>query len=104
MIEYDQAAIRQNTEKRGPTHFTRPRESKEKETCWIHSENHPIWVCKSFKAKPVSDRIALIQKHYACHAYLEIKCVGVANAENCRKKFRCSIEGCNEAHNKLLHQ
>jgi len=106
IIEYDQATIRKTTEKKGLAHHVKATENKERgEPCWIHKESggHPIWACKVFKDKPVNERIALADKVKACHACLEVKCPGANNPDNCRKEFRCIIDGCEIKHNKLLH-
>lgn len=108
MIEYDQAAIRRVPEKKVLSHYaassTRGYKS-EKEGCWIHTaEKHPIWVCQSFKAKPVSERLSLTKENKACHACLEINCPGARNVDSCKKNFKCPVDGCKEKHNKLLHQ
>ena len=105
IIEYDQAEIRKSTEKKGVTHHTTTKGVKSTtERCWIHDgEGHPIWVCKSFKSMSVPDRISLAQEHKACLACLSTKCTGHTNASNCKKKFTCTVQGCKETHNKLLH-
>ena len=102
-IEYDQAAIRKAPEKTVRTnHATR---RSDKEVCWIHTqEKHPIWVCQAFKTMPVSERVALTKQNKACHACLEVKCPGASDASKCKKKFKCPVDGCKDAHNKLLHQ
>ena len=108
MIEYDQAAIRKPADRRSVTNFasgTSQGRKNEKNTCWIHtSEKHPIWVCQSFKEKSVAERINLVKQNHACEACLEVNCTGVVVLPNCKKKFKCIIQGCDKHHNKLLHQ
>ena len=107
MIEYDQAAIRKPSDRKGISHHTSTTVSNKgvNGNCWIHTnEGHPVWVCKSFKLKSVEDRKALANQFKACLACLSTKCPGSANANICKKKFTCTIQGCNQAHNKLLHQ
>lgn len=108
MIEYDQATIRRPAEKKSISHFTVSTSQgrrNETNTCWIHtSEKHPIWVCQSFKAKSVMERLAMVKQNKACQACLEINCPGVSNAEKCKKGFKCPVETCNKPHNRLLHQ
>ena len=108
MIEYDQASIRKPADKKSFTNFasgsSRSRRN-EKNTCWIHtSEKHPIWVCQSFMAKPVAERISLVKQNQACEACLEVNCPGSADPKKCKKDFKCVIQGCSGHHNKLLHQ
>ena len=106
IIEYDQAEIRKSVEKKGTSHHTAAKAVKSSvKKCWIHDgEGHPIWVCKSFKSISVPERISLVNEHNACHACLSSKCPGNADATNCKKKFVCTVQGCKQAHNKLLHQ
>lgn len=108
MIEYDQATIRRPTEKRSISHMTistSQGQRNEKNTCWIHtSEKHPIWVCQSFKAKSVVERLAMVKQNKACQACLELNCSGVLNAEKCKKGFKCPVQACGRPHNRLLHQ
>ena len=106
IIEYDQATIRKTSEKKGLTHHVKATEiDGNAETCWIHQESggHPIWACKVFRTKPVTERIALADQFNACHACLEIKCPGASDPVNCRRKFQCIVLGCKRKHNKLLH-
>jgi hypothetical protein len=108
MIEYDQASIRRPADKRSVANFASGASQgrkNEKNTCWIHtSEKHPIWVCQAFKAKSVAERINLVKQNHACEACLEVNCTGVVDPTNCRKEFKCVIQGCDKNHNKLLHQ
>ena len=110
MIEYDQSAIRKLPEKKLISHHTSTpprtrRPEKVKEGCWIHTtEKHPIWVCQAFKSMPVEERLELVKGKKACIACLEIKCPGSEDANSCKRKFKCSLDGCNAAHNRLLHQ
>ena len=106
MIEYDQSAIRKPTEKKSLVNFAGgSRQQNSKNTCWIHTaEKHPIWVCQSFKAKSVTEKMDMVKEEKACQACLEKSCPGVSDPENCKKRFKCPIDGCKKAHNKLLHQ
>ena len=68
-LEYDQALIRKVPEKKSVTHHASAKTSQEreprqeKERCWIHTqENHPIWVCNTFKGKDISERLQLEKK------------------------------------------
>ena len=110
MIEYDHAAIRKVPEKKVISHHAARSQSigtgrlKAKETCWIHTaEKHPIWVCQAFKAMQPEERRALAEEKGACFACLEVKCPGAEDSGKCRRNFVCTVNGCNEAHNKLLH-
>ena len=111
MIEYDQSAIRKIPEKRLTSLHTsgsvrnKGPERVNREGCWIHTaEKHPIWVCQAFKAKPVAERLELVKSNKACEACLEVKCPGSENPSLCKRKFKCTLEGCNKLHNRLLHQ
>ena len=110
MIEYDHAAIRKVPEKKALLHHaTKSSPSstdrrREKENCWIHTaEKHPIWVCQSFKAMQPSERRTLTEEKGACIACLEVRCPGAEINGKCKRKFKCTISGCKEEHNKLLH-
>ena len=107
MIEYDEAAIRKEPEKKtGSSHFTGNVQRKKFDNCWIHEEDggeHPIWKCRMFQAKSLQEKMDLVLKNKACQACLEIECEGAKKPEDCKKRFRCPIEGCNEPHNALLH-
>ena len=110
MIEYDHAAIRKIPERKVIANHTArsqlatTNKMKDKENCWIHTtEKHPIWVCQAFKAMQPNERRALAEEKGACIACLEVKCPGAQNSDKCKRKFRCTISGCKEAHNKLLH-
>ena len=110
-LEYDQALIRKIPEKKSVTFHANAKTSKEREPrqekgrCWIHTEeNHPIWVCNAFKGKGVNERLQLAKENSACIACLEVNCPGVSNPIHCRRKFTCTHDDCNEAHNSLLHQ
>ena len=110
MIEYDHAAIRKNPEKKALLNHAMKSSSnpsnrkKEKETCWIHTaEKHPIWVCQAFKAMSPQERRKLAEEKGACICCLEVRCPGATDNGVCKRKFKCTVNGCNEAHNKLLH-
>ena len=106
MIEYDHAAIRKVPEKKALLHHaTKPTDRrKEKENCWIHAaEKHPIWVCQAFKAMQPSERRKLTEEKGACVACLEVRCPGAESNGKCKRKFKCTVSGCKEEHNKLLH-
>ena len=110
-LEYDQALIRKVPEKKSVTHHASAKTSQEreprqeKERCWIHTqEYHPIWVCNIFKGKDISERLQLAKENSACLACLEVNCPGASDPINCRRKFTCTKDDCNEAHNSLLHQ
>ena len=73
-----------------------------KTSCWLHNSvgDHPIWRCRLFQSKPVEERVNLVLQHGACVVCLE---KGHQTAF-CVKKFRCTVDNCNERHNKLLHR
>ena len=101
--EYDQASIRKAPEKTVRANHTTQRPVKE--ACWIHTqEKHPIWVCQTFKAMPLNERVDLTKQNKACFACLEVKCPVANAASKCKKKFKCPVDGCKDTHNKLLHQ
>ena len=79
-----------------------------KEVCWIHKSesgvNHPIWGCKDFQDMTVSQRLALTKSNAACKRCLLMKCPGSKSNGECWGRFKCRVKGCNQLHNKLLHQ
>ena len=109
MIEYDEAAIIKVQEKKtGTVHVAGAgvkRDKKMSETCWIHKEagTHPIWRCRIFQEKTLGERLEMTNQQGACHACLEVDCEGAKKPENCKRQFKCQIEGCSEFHNVLLH-
>ena len=70
-----------------------------KQKCWIHSLDHPIWRCRTFQNKPYEERLALTLSNNACTSCLEVG----HNSDNCKWGFVCVEPGCNEKHNRLLH-
>lgn len=62
--------------------------------------NHPPWACDEFKALPVSNRKALIDKSKRC-----FKCLAIGHrAAKCNRARRCGVDGCDSCqHNRLLH-
>ena len=109
MIEYDEAAIRKVQEKKvGTIHVAEAgvrRDDKKSETCWIHKDSgaHPIWRCRIFQEKTLEERLEMANQQGACHACLEVDCEGAKKPENCKRQFKCQIDGCSEYHNVLLH-
>ena len=83
--------------------------SFKRESCWIHGtgmeeeEMHPIWRCKEFIGQPLEEKIRLVEHYKACKVCLLISCPGQASPEECRRNFRCRIQGCGGIHNRLLH-
>ena len=107
IIEYDESAIRKVPQKKsGSAHYVTPGQAKTKsEVCWMHEDGkHPIWNCRIFQGMQISDKLDLIKQKNACQACLETTCKGASNPEECGKKFRCTISGCDEPHNILIHQ
>ena len=107
MIEYDEAAIRKVPEKKaGATYFASSRRNKKSESCWIHTDNgeHPIWRCRIFQSMSLQEKLDLVKQKEACQACLEVSCEGATKPENCKRGFRCQIEGCDKFHNVLLHE
>ena len=112
MLECDDQVIKKLEKKSGMTHLATPRSGdgsgsvlKMSETCWLHEENgnHPIWKCNTFRALPLNEKLALIDKKKACHACLETQCKGATNAEECGRGFKCNVDRCNKPHNSLIH-
>ena len=75
----------------------------QQQPCWmIHTSNnnHPIWRCREFQKKSVDERIALVRENNAC-----FKCLSKGhNTAACTKTFKCTVQNCNQYHNKLLHK
>ena len=103
-IEYKLANIRKVSEK-GYVAYVNPNPLPSpirKSKCWLHKTNgeHPIWKCRLFLNKSVEERIELTKENNACFS-----CFEVGHITNvCSKGFRCPVEGCNERHNRLLHE
>jgi hypothetical protein len=107
IIEYDDSAIRKAPERKvGSTHHTGQTKTREKsEVCWLHEDGkHPIWNCNLFRIMPVEEKVSLIKKKNACQACLETNCNGSKDPEECARKFRCKLGGCDKPHNLLIHQ
>ena len=109
-LEYDDAAVRsgnnagsQSFHSCGCGHTYTV--GREKRGCWLHKGEflHPIWNCKEFLAKPVSERVKLTEEHKACKRCLDIGCPGYVSIESCPRWFTCKAQGCGEKHNRLLH-
>ena len=77
--------------------------TNKKSSCWLHKTagagDHPIWRCRLFQSKPVEERIELVSSNNACFVCLETDHI----TANCPKKFTCTVDNCNQRHNKLLH-
>ena len=74
--------------------------------CWLHNSPeyiHPIWNCKVFLGKSVSERISLVEANKACKRCLDNDCPGVSDIDMCPRLFTCPIQGCGGKHNRLLH-
>ena len=111
MLECDDQVIKKLEKRSGITNLVGSNTgigsgSRMSETCWLHEEesNHPIWKCNTFRSFPLKDKLALVKDKGACHACLEKNCKGSLNAENCRRHFRCNVDGCMKPHNSLLHE
>ena len=113
IIEYDESAIRKAPEKKvgsanhvGPAYQRSSKPTKAKsEVCWMHEGgNHPVWKCKLFQGMDMKAKLDMIKQNKACQACLETSCQGKDNPEQCAKKFKCPINGCDKAHNILIHQ
>lgn len=117
-IEYSAADIRQE-EAQPPVHRNaavhqasggrRNGEPPRRQRCWLHNINgpngeHPIWKCRLFQSKTVSERKSLVSANNACTRCLMTGCPGVATSDNCSRGFSCSIQGCTGKHNSLLHE
>ena len=106
VIEYDEAAIRKGPERKsGAAHFTGIKQRQNKnETCWIHEDGeHPIWKCRIFQAMSHKEKLDMVKEKLACHACLEVSCKGSKDPDNCSRKFKCQVKGCDKSHNVLLH-
>lgn len=108
IIEYDAAAIRKVPEKKSGTanHAdVKQSDQTKSEVCWVHEDGyHPVWKCKIFQMMPMNEKLSLVKSKKACQACLETACQGATNPDECRKKFKCPISGCEKPHNILLHQ
>ena len=116
-LEYRSASIRKDSaaESSGTSlhanhepHKERKQKSDQRR-CWLHNIDgnagaHPIWSCRLFLSKSVSERKDLVQVNKACARCLNIGCDGAKDVKLCYRKFKCKHSGCNsETHNELLH-
>ena len=119
-LEYENDLIRQapsvsgevfHTEKAGERWDNLDSNNNRARECPVHRLDgrpgeHPIWKCREFLSQPVEERIKLAELCKACKVCLTVDCPGSATPTNCRsiRRFKCNIEGCDEKHNRLLHQ
>ena len=108
IIEYDAAAIRVVIEKKaGVTNLATSKQGNaaKSEVCWLHEDGyHPVWKCKLFQMMPIKEKLDMVKQKQACEACLETSCQGAKNPDECHKKFRCLMTGCEKPNNVLLHQ
>ena len=112
-LEYDGAVIRAGTPTSGNSFHVEQRNRNlnwKTKSCWLHNDQggdpgsgHPIWLCKLFLSKPIAERIRLVGVNNACKRCLDVGCTGSTDISKFLRRFTCSIEGCGEIHNKLLH-
>ncbi|XP_028410510.1 uncharacterized protein LOC114533211 [Dendronephthya gigantea] len=64
-------------------------------------EDHPPWVCGTFRALPVPKRKELITKAGRCYS-----CLATGHlSKNCTRPRRCGVEGCSsDRHSRYLHE
>lgn len=97
MVEYENTDIRTPPVKYAVTNNC---SSSVIRRCLVHHDAlHPIWRCRSFLAMPVADRLKVISSNNACTLCLETG----HDKMQCKRTFRCTVSGCNAAHNVLLH-
>ena len=64
-------------------------------------EDHPPWVCGTFRSLPVQKRKELITKAGRCYRCLAAGHIG----KNCTRPRRCGVEGCpSDRHSRYLHE
>ena len=75
-------------------------QKKSKQKCPECKEQHPIWRCSQFKSLDVKNRWISAKKNRLCY-----RCLGPNHLGNsCQQKGKCNINGCEETHNRLLHE
>ena len=102
-IEYKLANIRMVCEDRYAAHHVNLQNSViKKSQCWLHKINgdHPIWRCRLFLSKSVSERIELVKQNRACYSCLDLGHTG----GDCKRGFVCTEPGCKRSRNRLLHE
>ncbi len=64
-------------------------------------EDHPPWVCETFKKLPVKKRKELITKAGRCY-----RCLAAGHlSKSCQRTRRCGVEGCQSSnHSSYLHE
>jgi hypothetical protein len=123
-LEYINSGIRTMPEQRGDSHHvsgenansggTRSAEGHRsvqtaKQACWLHKSlfgeigDHPIWRCREFRSKTVQERLKLLKANNACQACLLTGCPGATTPSECKRGFKCRVQGCGKDHNMLLH-
>ena len=104
-IEYKVSSVRNapvTTTDGGNIFLTNSKDTPKQSSCWLHkaTPGHPIWRCHAFARKSVDERIQLVKENKACFKCLE---TGHITA-SCPKTFKCTVDNCNQYHNKLLHK
>lgn len=99
MIEYQDADIRKLSAPSYVSNCCTPTPAPIRK-CLVHQDaDHPVWRCRVFRNMPLKERQNIIRSNNACSLCLEVGHLST----DCRKTFRCTISGCNSAHNVLLH-
>ena len=64
-------------------------------------QDHPLWVCDTFKKLPVNKRKELISKSSRCY-----RCLAAGHhSKDCRKARKCGVDGCqSDKHSSYLHE
>ena len=108
-LEYINSGIRTLPEQRSESHHVNMDGQTAKQACWLHKSlfgeigDHPIWRCREFRTKNVQERLKLLKENNACQACLLTGCPGAINPSECKKGFKCRVQGCGKDHNMLLH-
>ena len=99
-IEYERSGIRNCSDDNNLTTAAATKGTTSSRTCLIHRQcEHPVWRWRVFKDMSVKRRVDIIKTAGACTLCL---CEG-HTLDGCPKTFKCSIPGCSQKHNFLLH-
>ena len=100
-IEYKFSDLRCDDNQSGNVSHADNSGNSKKPWCWMHpnAKDHPIWRCKEFAEKNVSERIELVRNNKACLACLEQG----HQRRKCPRNFKCRESNCGKPHHTMIH-
>ena len=79
---------------------TETADKKPGKLCNLCNGEHPLYKCTRFKTVSQHERYKYVKRHILCRLCL----YGYHKVEDCRRQFKCHIEGCGLKHSTLLHR